>query len=656
MGIPVEQRMKRNSRFLSLITILFLLNASGLFAKIELPFVISDGMVMQRREPIPIWGWSDANAKITVTFAGKKKTVRSDGNGLWHTVFKAKDAGGPYELQIKSGAESQIIRDIMVGDVWLCSGQSNMEFVLRNAENGVEDIANSTNKNIRHFKVPHTWAPSPSDKLAGGNWTAANPDTSGDFTAVGYYFAQKVFAETGIPIGLVHSSWGGANIESWMSPAALGETPEAASARMQKLTADAEMRAQAIKDKLSRWPNALNFQPDTADAYWSAATLDESDWLEISAPQLWEAQGFDGVDGIVWYRKTFQLNEKQAAGGIVLGLARIDDKDITYINGHNVGNTNLYDQIRRYTVPAEFLRSGENQIAVRVDDTGGGGGIYSDAALLYVETADGEKISLAGIWKIKADKVTLSLMGNANHTPTALYNKMIYPLFGFPTKGVLWYQGESNADSVEQANRYAEQFKNLINDWRKSWQNPDLAFYWVQLANYNSRRNTATASPWAIVREAQTAALELPNTGQAVIIDAGNPNDIHPKDKKTTGTRLSLIALNKLYGKNNVDYRGPMLDTYKIEGLTIELYFSNSATKPVVRNGGDTIMGFEVAGSDGNYQPANASIQNNIVAVSSESVTQPVSVRYAWTDNPETANLIGENGLPLGPFRITVGK
>lgn len=652
----MEQRMNKNSRLLASISFFILINATSLFAKIELPFLISDGMVVQRGEPISIWGWNDANTEITLLFAGEIKTVRSTDSGAWRIAFSAKEAGGPYELQISSGKESQTIRDILVGDVWLCSGQSNMEWILRNTENAAEEIADSGNKNIRHFKVPKSWSTAPSDKLAGGSWTAATPETVGDFTAIGYYFAKKIYAETKIPIGLIHSSWGGANIESWMSPMALGETNEAALARMQKLSADADNRAIAIKDKLSRWPNALVSSIEKADADWSAATLDESGWLEISAPILWESQGLDGVDGVIWYRKTFLLNEKHAAGGIALGVARIDDGDTTWINGHKVGTTRLYDQIRRYAVPAEFLKPGENQIAIRVEDTGGGGGIYSTADLLYVETSENEKISLAGKWKIKADKVTVSLMTDANHTPTALYNKMIYPLFGFPLKGVLWYQGESNADTVDTANRYSEQFKNLIKDWRKSWQKTDLAFYWVQLANYNSRKDTPVASPWAIVREAQTSALDLPNTGQAIIIDVGNPDDIHPRDKKTVGTRLALIALNKTYGKSDVHYQGPVLDSCKVEGSTVKLYFNNSAAKPAAKNGGNSITGFEIASADGIYQTAKALIQNNIVIVSSEAVAQPLLLRYAWNDNPEKASLIGDNGLPSGPFRLTIAK
>ena len=626
---------------------------SVLYAKIELPFLIGDNMVMQRREPIPVWGWSAPDTAVTLTFAGEKKTVHSDKNGAWHAVFSSKEAGGPYQLQISSGGDTRTVRDILVGDVWLCSGQSNMEWVLRNTDNAKQEIAHSGNNEIRHFKVPLTWSVAPSDRLAGGEWEIAGPDTSGEFTAVGYYFAKKVNAETGIPIGLLHSSWGGSAIEAWMSPAALGETDAMAADKMEQLVADAEQSAQSIKNKLSRWPGALVDRFKTADADWSAPDVDESDWIEISAPQLWEEDGLEGVDGVVWYRKTFHLDAKQAAAGVVLHLAKIDDNDITWVNGHKVGGTEAYNAVRRYEVPAEFLKTGDNKIAIRVEDTGGGGGIYSDAGL-YVETADGQ-LPLTGMWKVKPDKVTVTMISGINQTATALYNKMLHPLFAFPIEGVLWYQGESNADNTEEAYNYRGQFENMIKDWRKSWHKPELAFYWVQLANFKSGANTAFSSPWAIVRDAQTAALELPNTGQAITIDVGNPDDIHPRDKKTVGTRLALIALNKVYGKHDISYSGPVLKDYKVDGAKVELNFSNSGSKLAISDG-DSVNGFEIAGADRKYKPATALIQNNTVVVSNDSVEQPVAVRYAWDDNPEDANLIGSNKLSAGPFRLIISR
>lgn len=631
---------------------LFLL-ASPLAARVELPPLLGDGAVIQRGEPVVVWGWSEPGAEVTVRFAGEARTVHGDGRGAWRAEFAAREAGGPHALEISSGAETLSVRDILVGDVWLCSGQSNMEWVLRNAEGAAEDIAASENMNIRHFLVPHSWAALPSDRLAGGSWKAAHPASAGDFTAIGYYFARRIQAETGVPIGLLHSSWGGANIESWMSPEALGESPEESHARIGRLEAEAEKRAAALREKFRRWPGAVTDRVEAAAADWSAAILDESGWMELSAPMLWESQGFDGVDGVVWYRKKFSLDARQASGGVRLHLARIDDSDTTWVNGHRVGATERYDQVRSYAVPAEFLQPGDNVIAVRVTDTGGGGGIYSDAGLLYVEAPDGAKIPLAGKWKARPDRVTIPAEINANHTPSALYNKMIHPLIPFPVRGVLWYQGESNADDAGEAVRYREQFKNFITGLRRLWRRPGLAFYWVQLANWISGGDTPDSSPWALLREAQTAALELPNTGQAVTIDIGDPRDIHPKDKKTVGTRLALIALHKTYGKTDVGYVGPLPEKATSEGAAVRIGFSSAAPAPAAR-GGAPLLGFELAGKDGKHAPADARIEGRTVVVTSPAVPRPVSVRYAWKDNPEDANLAGDNGLPAGPFRMTL--
>lgn len=633
-------------------------SAPALYAAVELPLLISDHMIIQRQEPIRVWGRCEADTDVELELAGEKVSARSDSEGAFHAVFNLREAGGPYELKIRCGADTRTVLDILIGDVWLCSGQSNMEWILRNTQNAEAEIGNSKNSRIRHFQVPKSWAIAPSDRLAGGSWEVAGPEAAGDFTAVGYYFAKRIQSETGIPIGLLHASWGGSNIESWMSPAALGETDDAALDRMKRLMADADLKAESIKKKLSRWPGALvTGNPlERAKADWSATEVDEEDWLEISAPGLWEAQGLEGVDGVIWYRKTFRLNGRQAAGGIVLNLARIDDSDVTWVNGHKVGETGVYDQVRRYEVPAQFLKRGENRIAIRVEDTGGGGGIYSDAGLLHVETSDGGKIPLTGEWRIRADKVAVSMMTDANHTPTALYNKMIHPVLPFPIKGILWYQGESNADTMEQALLYDRQFRNLILDWRRGWSKPELAFYWVQLANFRTGRDTAHSSPWATLREAQTTALKLENTGQAITIDVGDPNDIHPRDKKTVGTRLALIALNKTYGRNEIGYSGPLYDTFTIQGSEVVLYFDQAGPDPAAAGGGNAVSGFEIAGEDGNFKPAAATIRGRNVVVSCDGVDKPAAVRYAWKDNPGEANLVGSNGLPAGPFRVFIGN
>lgn len=459
---------------------------SVVYAQIELPPLISDGMVVQRHQAIPVWGWSEANAEIVISFAGQKKSVRSNAEGAWQTKFGPQEAGGPFSLQISHEKESITIQNILVGDVWLCSGQSNMEWVLRNTEHAKEEMASVNYEKIRHFKVPHAWSAMPSERVPGGSWAAATSENVGLFTAVGYYFAKTVHMEENIPIGLLNSSWGGSKIEAWMSPDALGKSKESIAQSMALLAASIESKTHTSR---------------------------------------------------------------------------------------------------------------------------------------------------------------------VNHAPAALYNKMLHPLFVFPIKGILWYQGESNATVEDEAYVYREQFEGLIKDWRAKWQKIDLPFYWVQLANYNSARNTETNSPWATIRESQAAALALPNTGQVVTIDVGNAADIHPRDKKTVGKRLAFVALNKTYGKKIFDYSGPVLTSFMVQGSTVKLIFNNCGSKLYAADSSKDVKGFEIAGKDNKFKPAKATIKNNTVILTNESVKQPTAVRYAWDDNPEAANLVGKSGLPAGPFR-----
>ncbi len=628
---------------------LLLLTAGGAHAEIKLPQLLRDGAVLQRNEPIPVWGTASPGITISIEFAGKTQRVQSDKNGQWRTTFDERAAGGPFQLTISDGDELITVKDILIGDVWVASGQSNMEWPLRNTTDAEAEISSTNNKQIRHFKIPKSWAVSPVDELAGGQWLPAMQEHLPEFSGVGWYFAKRINAETAVPVGLINATWGGSNIESWMSSAALGATPQSTAARINELTAKSEQRAAVTKKTLQRWPNVVVDHVTEADADWSAANINDNDWLKIKAPGLWEKRGYEGMDGVIWYRKSFRLSEAEAARDIVLGLGRIDDNDITWINGNRVGETNAYDVARTYKVPAKFLKAGENQIAVRVEDTGGGGGIYSDAELLYLEISNGERRSLAGEWKLRPDKVTVSILDNINQTDTALYNKMLHPLFNTPIKGVIWYQGESNAGNAEEAAEYREQFKTMITDWRTRWNNPDMPFYWVQLANFNSHGDTEDASPWAILRESQTAALALENTGQAVIIDVGDAKDIHPRDKKTVGERLARIALNRTYGKDKVHFRGPVFESAQVKGDRLIVQFKHHGQlKTADKN--SVVAGFEIAGEDGKFITVEGRIKRGRVVLPLSGVT-PASLRYAWSDNPEDANLMDKEGLPAEPFR-----
>lgn len=637
---------------LRLVLIISLINVSltSFANEIELPYLIGDGMVVQRGEAIPVWGWAPAGTAIEVSFGDKTITTTSNENSEWQVLFPKRKAGGPYVLNIKGASENYSFKDIWVGDVWVLSGQSNMEWPLRSANNAEAEIAKATDKHIRHFKIPRSWASSPQQRLQGGDWQVSSPETAAAFSAVGYFFAANVRKEIDIPIGLINSTWGGSNIESWMDAPLLGLDRDANKKKLDSLESQEEIETEAVRKKVSRWQNALTDNYESAQADWSAAKLDESDWVSLNAPALWEATEFMGLDGVAWYRLSFNLSKEEAAHDAELGLARIDDDDLTWVNGKKVGETHAYDAVRKYKVSKTLLHAGTNTIAIRVTDTGGGGGIYSDPDLLYLRGVSVNK-SLAGSWKFKVDKGSVSLSGDRNYTPTALYNKMMHPLFKVPVKGVLWYQGESNANEAEQALAYRKQFKDLILDWRKSWDNKKLPFYWVQLANFNSGRDSKGKSPWAIVRESQTDALTLPHTGQAITIDVGNPKDIHPRDKQTVGKRLALLALKNDYGKSNTNARGPYIKKAKIKASTVLLTMASNAGLRLAE-GTNELQGFEIADENGHWHPAKATIERNNITLSSDKVSTPTAARYAWSDNPENVNLVDNSGLPAEPFRV----
>jgi sialate O-acetylesterase len=387
-------------------------------------------------------------------------------------------------------------------------------------------------------------------------------------------------------------------------------------------------------------------------ARWADPALDDSRWSTIPAPKLWEESGYDGMDGIAWYRTAFTLSAEEAARGVKLGLGTIDDSDISWVNGVEVGRTlQAYNRTRAYDVPPAVLHAGRNVIAVRVEDTGGGGGLYGDPALLYVEV-NGSRRTLAGNWKFKPGAVVLGADGqHINKIPTVLYNKMIHPLVRYPIKGALWYQGESNADRIEDAVAYRPLFTTMITSWRKEWGAGDFPFLWVQLANYMAPDAEPVAqSAWATLRETQTAALALPKTAQAVIIDIGEEKDIHPKNKQDVGARLALAARKVAYGQSLVA-SGPTYSGHVVAKGAITVRFKNVGGGLVNRGSAAGVGGFAVAGADHHFVWADARIEGDHVVVSSAKVPAPVAVRYAWGNNPKDASLYNREGLPANPFR-----
>ena len=624
-----------------------LLVVSGIaHARVELPRLLSDGAVLQRDQPMRIWGLADADTPVHVDFNGNAVDVVAGGDGRWSATLPAHAAGGPYQLSIRSGGTSHVVRDVLVGDVWLASGQSNMEWPVAQAGDADAVIAAADDPQIRHFKIPKSWSGKPEKDVVGGNWLPASPQTVAKFSAVAYAFARELRAATGVPIGIIDSTWGGSSIEAWMDASSQGidadEIVRQGNARQRSDTiALADTNA-----RLARWPQA-----DVDTSRWHEAGVDARDWDSIPVPGLWETGGYNGMDGEAWYRASFTLSAAEAAAGVTLGVGRIDDSDITWVNGQQVGETRMqYNLPRAYVVAPESLHAGVNHVAVRVSDFGGGGGIHGEAGEVFVQPRGGAKRALDGAWTFRPAKVSVALVDDKNQVPTLLYNAMIHPLQPYPLRGVIWYQGESNAAARANALHYREQFPALIKQWRQQWNAPDLPFLWVQLANFKSGADTATDSPWAILRESQSAALALPATAQAVAIDIGNPDDIHPLDKQTVGHRLALGARHVAYGESLV-YRGPVFTAAHFEHGMALLDFDQGGSELAVRGGGDDARGFQLAGPDHVFHPAKATISGSKVVLQSDAVPLPIAVRYAWRDNPEDANLTNREDLPASPFR-----
>lgn len=613
----------------------------------KLPLLFADGAVLQRDEPIPVWGWASPGAKIAVSLDGSKAAATADATGLWLARLPAHAAGGPYVLHVQGDGGMLQVGDVLVGDVWLASGQSNMEFPLLKSDGGPAAVAAASDAKIRHFKVPKSWSAQPEPELAGGSWKMASPANAGEFSAVAYYFAQDLRASAGVPIGIIDSSWGGSAIEAWMDAASQGVDAAALARQGDEIRRRDEAALVGTREKLARY--SLPAGQSSED--WRKPDYDDSGWDSIAVPANWESAGYAGMDGVAWYRGSFTLTAAEAKRGVTLGVARIDDTDTTFVNGIQVGHIeNSYDTLRAYRVPSSALHAGRNVVAVKVLDTGGGGGIHGEAENLYVQPTGGTRRPLDGSWKFRPESGTVSAIDDKNLQPTLLYNAMIHPLQAYPVRGVIWYQGETNAKLANNAAlEYREQFATMIGSWRADRDQPKLPFLWVQLANFDDHSDQGDASPWALLRESQSKALSLPATGQAVIIDIGNPDDIHPTNKRDVGHRLALAARHVAYGESLV-YSGPVFNGASFADGAATLRFDLGGSALAVRGGGQP-RGFALAGADKVFHPAQARIDGDHVVVRSDDVPRPVAVRYGWHGSPDDANLLNREQLPASPFR-----
>ncbi len=620
-------------------------------ANVHLPLLFSDNMVLQRDKPIAIWGWADKGEKIVVHFNRQIRQARADEKGHWLLYLAPEAAGGPFLLEV-TGRNKLSFANVLVGEVWICSGQSNMEFQVHSAMNPDKEIAEADFPMIRHFLVPKTNSTSPKEELTGGNWQVCSPATAGGFTAVGYFFARQLYKQLHVPIGLIHTSWGGTHSETWTSRGAFEKSDEfkdmIAGMGPGDLDAEAKKGLEALRKSIDSLQGSM--PAPSATASWKDAAFDDRSWPHMKLPGNWERQGMglNNLDGTVWFRQTITLSDKDAGKSGTLSLGKIDDIDETYLNGVKIGETKDYDKDRIYNIPAGVLTAGKNTIAVRVEDHGGEGGMTGEPADMQLSVGT-KKLPLAGIWSFKiASVLDNSSSGNPNSYPTLLFNGMINPLIPYTFKGVIWYQGESNAGRAYQ---YRKAFPLMIGDWRSRWGLGDFPFYFVQLASWKASGGTsANGSSWAELREAQAKTLDLPNTGMAVTTDIGETNDIHPKNKQDVGYRLAIIALDHLYGQK-MEFSGPVYESMKAEGGKIILTFTHSRSGLVARDKYGYVKGFEIAGADKQFRYARAVIEGNTVVVSREGVDAPVAVRYGWADDAGEANLFNNDGLPAAPFR-----
>jgi sialate O-acetylesterase len=614
--------------------------------EVKLPRLIGNGMVLQRDVPLKIWGTASPREKVNVKFNNQNYRAVANAKGSWEIALPAMPAGGPNEMQINN----LILKDILIGDVWLCSGQSNMELPIRRVLDLYKhEIEKVNNPNIRQFRVPLRYNfTMPENDTQGGAWVSATQQNIYDFSAVAYFFANELYQKYHVPIGLINNAIGGSPAEAWLSGEALKKYPELLK-ESQKCAhpgyIDSVLNAENAYRK--SWFSELN-KKDKGVSVWSKENADFSSWPQMSVPGYWSDKLSPQKNGSVWFHREFNIPDSLAARNAVLRLGRIIDSDSAFVNGTFVGTVSYQYPPRIYNIPKGLLKKGRNSITVRVISQSGKGGFVEEKP--YEIRVGSQVVDLTGDWQFHsgAEMQPMASQTFFQYKPMGLFNGMVNPLLNFAIKGVIWYQGESNTGRTKE---YAQLFPDLIDNWRAKFSNPELPFLYVQLANLGSVPKQPQESGWAELREVQRKALEKPRTGMAVAIDLGEWNDIHPLNKKEVGRRLSLEAQRVAYNETTIVSSGPKLESAEIDGTAVVLTFSSVGSGLYANS---VLEGFAIAGENGRFEWANAVvIAKNKVKVWSEAVGLPQTVRYAWADNPGNVNLKNKEGLPASPFMIT---
>ena len=647
--------MKFITFFLSII--LFLCSSQYLKAAVSVADIFSSNMVLQRHIDLKIWGVADPDESLTLSFNGQNLHTKADNNGKWELTLKPMSAGGPFEMTIQ-GTNKLVLSNILIGDVWICSGQSNMAWSVKNSKNANAEIKNADYPNIRLFTVPNQMSTTPITTIPYAKWQVCSPETIKEFSAVGYFFGRDIHLDENVPIGLINTTWGGTCVETWTSRESLIQLPKYENFATRIDTFNIEKEKGKKRNKLLKTLRVFPEGEIGIEEKWMSPETDRSNWSSMQLPSIWEEQGYDELDGIVWFSRDIDLNINQNKDKIELHLGIIDDSDIVWVNGIKVGETNWgFTKKRIYQVPKESIKSGINNITIRVNDRRNKGGFISQSNEFFMTLGE-QNISLKGTWKFKVDQVYDNFEISPNELPSLLFNAMIHPLIPYGIKGVIWCQGENNAPRGKE---YAITFPNMINNWRQDWKQGVFPFLYVQLANFGAPNDAPSNSNWAELRESQTKTLAQKNTGMALAIDLGEAFDIHPKNKQDVGKRLALAAQKISYNKNIV-HSGPQYKSLKIEDDKAIISFDYVGSGLEVKGTSDQLKEFEIAGDNQRFYKASAKIEGDHVIVWSDKVNNPVAVRFAWANNPAEFNLYNKEGLPAVPFRtdnwkgVTDGK
>ena len=627
----------------------------GMTATVTLPAYLGDNMVVQQQSTLKITGHSTRTGQVQVKASWSKQayTASIGADGAFSVSIPTPKAGGPFQIRINDGDEL-VLNNVLTGEVWFCSGQSNMEMPVKGwgqVKNYEQELAAASHDNIRLLQSRHVTSlvPLNEPQVTGKGWAVCSAATVENFSAVAYFFARQLSEQLHVPVGVIDSSWGGTPAEAWTSAATLTHVIEHQRNAQAILAAcgDREALCAKYEQDVIDWQATYN----RADAgmqgdrpLWTSEQQTGAEWGTMRLPNAWEWCGLKDFDGIVWFQKVIDLPERWAGKELTLKVGKVDDIDVTWFNGQQVGETDGYWIVREYKVPAALVSGGKAIITVKVKDGSGLGGICGDAGDLSIGIGD-DVISLAGDWRWRIGVAQDDLPYRAIHPdhqnyPANLYNAMVHPFRDFAVRGVIWYQGEENASRWEG---YTPLLQALIHDWRRTWRNASMPFYLVQLAGWQESALVQPASAWAHLREAQAAALALDHTGMALAIDIGEAYDIHPKNKQEVGRRLAQAALADTYGKGH--YQVPQCTGHRVRGDRVVLTFNQPITID-----GDAAQGLVVAGPDMVFHPAQATVRGNQVEVWSAQVPMPVAVRYAWANNPPN-NLRGRDNLPVAPFR-----